>query len=131
MNNRWHIFVAVLAIVLAILACGGAAPRRGLNLYPSSTPNATQTPMIVTVESSPSVIVIEVTVTSEPAGKLCVNADVAVHLRPSPNNQNYPITVIANRTELIDLGGRNSKWMFVQIGDNQGWVHGDYVQRCN
>jgi hypothetical protein len=129
--RKLPIALGILVLALGVLACGGTAPRSGLNLYPSSTPNATQTPMIVTVESTPAVVVIEVTVTSTPIGKLCVNAVVAVHLRPSPSDQNYPIMVLPNRTELVDLGGRSGKWMFVQVGDNQGWVHGDYVQRCD
>lgn len=129
-KKQWTILAGVLAIALAMLACGAAAPRR-LELYPSPTPNATQTPMIVEVQSSPVVVVVEVTVSSTPTGKPCVNAAVAVHLRPSASDQNYPIMVIPNGTELRDLGGRSEKWMFVQIGDKHGWVHGDYVQSCN
>lgn len=128
---RLKILFAVLVIVLGTWACGGMAPQRDLNLYPTVTPAVTQTPAVVEVQVSPEVIVIEVTVTSTPIGKLCVNAAVAVHLRPSASDQNYPIMVIPNGTELTDLGGRSEKWLFVQVGDKQGWVHGDYVRPCD
>ncbi len=121
-------------MVLEILACGKAG-RRELVLYPTVTPNATQTPVVIQITTSPipmtpALVIVEVIQTPN-FSRLCVSALVAVYLRPSPNDQNYPITVIPNGTELIDLGGRSGQWMFVELGDKQGWVHGDYVQRCH
>jgi hypothetical protein len=129
---RWRILLAVLVLVLVSLACGGQAPRRELNLWPTATPNATQTPIVVEVVET-QVIVVEITPTPAPTQaveKMCVSATVAVYLRPSPSDQNYPITSLPNGAELIDLGGRDGSWLFVQYGDSQGWVNEGYVGDC-
>jgi hypothetical protein len=129
---RLRILLAVLVLVLVTLACGGQAPRRELNLWPTATPNATQTPIIVEVVET-QVILVEITPTPAPpqvVEKMCVSATVAVYLRPSPSDDNYPIMSLPNGAELTDLGGRDGSWLFVQYGDKNGWVNGDYVGAC-
>lgn len=129
-----RVILAILALVLASLACatGPTTPRP--SLYPSATPEITQTPFIVQVTTTPLdtplPVVVEITTTPS-TSRLCVNALVAVHLRPSPSNENYPVMVLPNGAEVTDLGGRSGKWMFVQYADKQGWIYGDYVGDCN
>jgi hypothetical protein len=135
-RNLLPVALGILVLALGMLACGGTAPERELNLYPTEVPNATQTPLVIIWTPTPrdtptpNVVIREITQTPN-AERLCVNALVAVNLRPSPNDQNYPIMVIPNGTELTDLGSRNGKWIFVQTGDKQGWVNGDYLKGCN
>jgi hypothetical protein len=130
---RLKILLAVLALVIATLACGGQpASRRELNLWPTETPNATQTPIFIEVVET-QVIVVEITPTPVPpqeVEKMCVSALEAVYLRPSPSDDNYPIKSLPNGAELLDLGGRDGSWLFVEFEDKQGWVNGDYVGRC-
>jgi len=128
MSRNSRVALAFFVIALGILACGRQS-RKELTLYPTPTPNATQTPVVVQITTTAVFVVVEVSQTPN-AAKLCVNALVAVHLRPTPNDNNYPITVIPDGTQLADLGGRSGKWMFVQLGDRQGWVHGNYVGNC-
>ena len=124
--------LAALTILVLVLACGRTAPKQ-LNLYPSptveasttswivqitTTPNATQTPFFVVVSPTPN------------ASLLCVDALVALYLRPSPNEESYPIQAVPNGTHLLDLGGRSGKWIYVQLGDKQGWVSSDYLKHC-
>jgi len=129
MKRLTRIAFSVLVLVLATIACRSEV-RRELVLYPSPTFIATQTPIVVQVTTTPVFFVVEITSTPGTLSVLCVNAFVAVHLRPSPNDQNYPIMVIPNGTQLVDLGGRSDKWLFVELGDKQGWVHRDYVVGC-
>jgi hypothetical protein len=131
---RLRILLAVLVLVLSSLACGGTATRQPLVLYPTNTPDATQTPIFVEREVQVTTVVEQTTiveVTNTPnSGRLCVSALVAVHLRPSPSDQNYPILALPNGAELTDLGGRDGKWLFAQYGDKTGWVHSDYLGVC-
>lgn len=124
--------LAVGVLALAIIACGSSAPRR-LNLYPSPTVLPTQTERIVVWTATPlstyTPIVKEVTSTPNPE-YLCVTATVAVHLRPSPSSDNYPVMVLPNGARLTDLGGRNGNWSFVSYGDKSGWVNSDYTKNC-
>jgi hypothetical protein len=130
---RLNLLLAVLVLMLVTLACGGQAPaRRELNLYPSPTVLATQTPIVVEVVET-QVIVVEITPTPVPpqaVERMCVSAAVSVYLRPSPSDDNYPIMSLPNGAELTDLGGRDGSWLFVQYGDAQGWVHQNYISGC-
>jgi hypothetical protein len=129
--KRWQIFLGALAILLAMLACRvSPAEPRTLNLYPSETPDATQTAVVVRITVP---VIVQITNTPEPTGEpvvLCVVAQTAVHLRPSPSNDNYPIEALKNGSRLTDLGGRDGAWLFVRVGTTEGWVHGDFVQEC-
>jgi hypothetical protein len=135
---RYRILIAVLVLMLVTLACGGTAPRRQLNLYPTPTVDATQTPIYVPVEVEVTKVierttVVEITPTPVPPQaieRMCVSATVAVYLRPSPSDDNYPIMSLPNGAELADLGGRDGAWLFVQYGDAQGWVNGVYLGDC-
>jgi hypothetical protein len=135
---RLRILTAVLVLMLVTLACGGTAPRRELNLYPTPTVDATQTPIYVPVEVEVTKVierttVVEITPTPVPpqaVEKMCVSAVEAVYLRPSPSDDNYPIMSLPNGAELVDLGGRDGSWLFVQYGDAQGWVHQNYIAGC-
>jgi hypothetical protein len=63
-----------------------------------------------------------------------VTASETVHLRPSPNTTGYPIEVLANGVEVVDLGGRVENdlgtWWYVNVGKNQGWINGKYLDGC-
>jgi len=123
--------VAFLVLVVATLACGTPAEEwelRGWTVTPSLSQPATTTPTLVVATQTP--FIIEVTNTNQPADILCIVAQEAVNLRPSPNITGYPIVALKNGEKVIDLGGRSGTFMFVQIGDKQGWVHGDYVRAC-
>lgn len=127
-----RLIFATLALAVIALACGGTAPRK-LNLYPSPTPNPTQTPYVKEVTTTPenTTTPVVIVVTLEPSSHLCVDASVAVHLRPSPSNENYPITVLVNKTVLEDTGSRKENWAFVRYGELSGWVNTKYVIACN
>jgi uncharacterized lipoprotein YajG len=127
------LFVTVL--MLAALACGQPAPEyilRGWTVTPSPTANAepSQTPIVI----QETVVVIEqITNTPEPTGEpiaLCVSAQETVHLRPSPNTDGYPITVLENGARVNDLGGRSGQWLYVSVEDKQGWINGAYLGNC-
>ena len=138
MNKRVrNILVALGVLALGVLSCRlTPAEPRELGLYPTATTNATQTPLVVVwtgtpnatyTPNAPTIIVLTQTPNST---SLCVSALVAVHLRPSPNADNYPITIIPNGTLLTDLGGKDGNWIFVQFGDKQGWVNMNYIGDC-
>jgi hypothetical protein len=129
---RLKIVLAVLAILVVTLACGGQGQQTDRFTFWTPTPNASPTPIVVEVIET-QVILVEITPTPVPpqeVEKMCVRALVAVYLRPSPSNDNYPIMPLPNGAELADLGGRDGNWRFVQYGDAQGWVHGIYVGKC-
>jgi biopolymer transport protein ExbD len=126
---------AVMAVVLLVLV--SVACRRGeterVNLFPSPTPDATQTPVYVQVTQ-----VVQITVTPQPTAKptmtrqikLCVTAIETVYLRPSASENNYPVTTLTNGVEVVDKGGRDGEWIFVEVGDKQGWVYAEYIKPC-
>ncbi len=128
-RRNLRLLLGLTVVMFGSLACGSAA-RRQLVLYPTPTHNATPTNIVVEITTTPVTVLMVITQTPNAAARICVQADVAVNLRPSPSNQNYPIMVIPNGTELNDLGGRNGKWLFVELGDKQGWINQDYVGAC-
>lgn len=139
MSRRKALALALNVLALAILACGSSveSPDRQATLraalYPSPTPDATQTPVLVEVTK-----VVQITVTSQPTAKpsptrqikLCVTAQEAVHLRPSPDAIGYPIAELKNGSEVTDLKGRKGEWLYVEVEDKRGWVHEKYVEEC-
>ena len=134
MKNR--LIVATLLLVVASLACRlSPTEPRELNLYPSPTLVATQTPIFVQITTTPPAtttpIVIVATSTDELAATFCVSAVDAVHLRPSPATTNYPIVALPNGEKVEDLGGRSGKWWFISVGDKQGWVDSGYLSECS
>jgi hypothetical protein len=129
MNKR--ILLAMAVLMLVTLACGSTAPRTPIVLYPSPTVDATQTPIYLQVPVEVTKVVelttvVEVTATAR-AETLCVQASEAVYLRPSPSDDNYPIVALPNGAQLVDLGGRDGSWYFVQLGDRSGWVNSNYL----
>lgn len=123
----------VLLLVVVLASCRKASGNDdGIVFWTPSAP-PTQTPRIVeittTALSTYTPIVKVVTETPEP-GYLCVTADEAVHLRPSPSIENYPIDVLKNGTKLLDLGGRDGEWRFVRFDKQTGWVNQAYVTAC-
>lgn len=126
--------LALVMLVTLSLACGGTVSRRQLELYPSATVEATQTPYIVVHTATPNAtytpLVVVVSATPNAPIMLCVSANEAVYLRPAPNADNYPIVPLPNDTRLQDLGGRKDGWVFVALGTRQGWVNGKYIKEC-
>jgi hypothetical protein len=124
--------LALSVLAVSVLACGGA-PRKQLVLYPSPTVEATQTAFVQTVVAT-KVVQITTTpvpsITITPVRQLCVSADEAVYLRPSASIDNYPIVQLGNGTEVVDLGGRDGDWLFVQVDDKRGWINGKYLSAC-
>ena len=123
----------VLVIVLAAVSCVQAEPRQ-LNLYPSATAQPTVSPIVIQITTTPvatqTAQIVVVSATPNTPEFFCVSAATAVHLRPSASAENYPIMVIPNGAEVADLGGRSGDWMFVELADRKGWVHGTYVEEC-
>jgi hypothetical protein len=132
-------FLLPLGVLVLMLACGSAVPTPDRQatlraaLYPSPTPDATQTPVLVEITK-----VVQITVTPQPTAKptmtrqikLCVTAIETVYLRPSASERNYPITTLTNGVEVMDRGGRDGEWIFVEVGDKQGWIHSKYIKPC-
>lgn len=122
-------------LVMALLACGQPAEEwqsRGWTVTPSPF-SPTQTPAIVQITTTPASTYTPIVkvVTETPLGSLCVSATVAVHLRPSPSDENHPVSTLLNGTVVEDLGGRDGVWWFVEYGELSGWVHSSYVVACN
>jgi glucose/arabinose dehydrogenase len=135
MKNRSCTLVVALAIFIVAQACASQSTRTPFVFW-TATPspsNATQTPVLVEITK-----VVQITVTPQPTAKptmtrqikLCVTAIEAVHLRPAPNDDNYPITTLTNGVEVVDKGGRDGEWTFVEVGDKQGWVYAEYIKPC-
>lgn len=126
-----NVALATLALAIAALACstGPTTPRP--NIWNTSTPVVVtaQVTKITIVTTTP--VVIEVTPTSRPPIHLCVVADEAVYLRPSPSVDNYPITEMVRNSQVVDLGGRSGTWLFVRYGTYDGWVNLRYVKECS
>src|SRR5687768_8546147 len=97
-----RIYIFFLTLALLVLACRTGSSERKLNLYPSPTVEVSQTPVVVQITTTSvytyTPIVKVVTETPRPTEKMCVDALVAVHLRPSPNESGYPIMALANGT---------------------------------
>jgi hypothetical protein len=131
------ILAALFVLAVVLLACGQPAPEwqlRGWTVTPSPF-EPTQTPVVVQITTTPPLtytpIVKVVTETPRPTEKMCVDALVAVHLRPSPNESGYPIMVLVNGAVVEDLGGRSGEWIFVRYIEAQGWVFEEYLSACN
>lgn len=116
---------------LSILACGTPAEEwqmRGWTVTPSpedstSTPvTPTQTPFILVVSATPEPTKTEV--------QLCITAQEAVYLRPSPNASYYPIDPLSKGTRVSLTGARDGDWVFVNVDSKSGWIHSDYVGSC-
>lgn len=129
-------FILLVVLPLAILACRTGNPDRKLNLYPSPTSDATQTPVIQTVVSTKVVQITTTpiptvpTFTSTPISKLCVSAVEAVHMRPAPSMESN-MTELPNGAEVTDLGGRSREWLYVEWEGKRGWINGKYLKNCN
>ena len=123
-----RIVFTVFLLVLATISCRTGSSERSVNLFPSATVTFANT--ITPIVPTQTAVIVVVSATPKPSVGKCVNAIVAVYLRPSPSNENYPIMVLPNSVEVIDLGGRSGKWLFVQYNDKQGWVHSEYLQTC-
>lgn len=139
-SGTFAITLFVVALWLASWACGNPAPEhvlRGWTLTPSPTfvvAQATQTPHIV----QETIVVAQViTTTPEPTGEpvvLCVVAQEAVNLRPSPSEINYPILSLEKGQEVTDLQGRSGVWHFYRVTldgqDFEGWINSQYIGIC-
>ena len=130
-NKALALFFGVLA--LSILACRTGNPERRLNLYPSPTSEATQTPVIVEVTTTPApttYVIVTATAVPTVSIQLCVSAEKAVNLRPSPDERGYPILQLRKGDQVTDLGGRDETWIYVQYLDKQGWINKKYLSNC-
>src|SRR5512139_257930 len=125
-----------ICLVAVSLACRTGNPERKLNLYPSPTSEATQTPILVEITTTPvPTTYVVITATFEPTKPvvsihLCVSAEKSVNLRPSANDDGYPILQLSNGDEVTDLGGRNANWYYVQYRDKRGWINKRYLSSC-
>jgi hypothetical protein len=135
-NRNTFIRLVILGALVGLVGCRltPSQPIHDVGLYPTPTVLPTQTPFVVEVTTTalptqtPNVVI--VSPTPDALGELCVTANEAVYLRPSPNVDNYPIQEIPNGSALGDLGGRNGNWAFVELGENRGWVNMDYLGDC-
>jgi hypothetical protein len=127
----------LLLLVVVLISCRRATGTdEGIVFWTPSAP-PTQTARVVRITTTPvytyTPIVKVVTSTPIPA-YLCVIADEAVYLRPSADNQNYPISPLPSGSRLTDLGGRKEnefgKWAFVAYQDEQGWVNLNFAENC-
>lgn len=105
-----------------------------MNLYATSTVQASQTPYVIVITETPNAPdptqTAAIIVVTETPNSLCVSAASTVYLRPSPNTDNYPVTVIPNAATVNDLGGRNGVWAFVRYKSYEGWVNSEYIKEC-
>lgn len=127
-----RVILALGVCALGVLACGGTV-RRELILYPSETPNASQTPLVVQITTTPNAThtAIVVVVSETPnALAMCVTADEAVYLRPSPNADDYPIEPLTKGTKVLLTGGMFGLWVHVEVGVSSGWIRVEYLGDC-
>lgn len=126
--------LALGVLVLGVLACGSRDPMPKMNLYATSTVQASQTPYIVVITETPNAPdptqTAAIIIVTDTPNSLCVSATSTVYLRPSPNTDNYPVTVIPNAAIVEDLGGRNGAWTFVGYKNYEGWINSDYLKEC-
>jgi hypothetical protein len=136
------LFCGVLALSILTCRTGDSEARQRVyqDLYPSPTSEATQTPLVRVITTTPLATqtpdvrvytATPVPTTQAEVSWLCVTAVEAVYLRPSPSTENYPIVQLENGTRIVDLRGRDGSWWFVQSGNKQGWVKKEYVRNCD
>lgn len=125
--------VALVALVVAQLSCGTPSSSQ---FHSTPTVAPTQTPIVQKVIQTAVVVWTTTPKPTRPsptatsATRYCISATEAVYLRPSPSISNYPIVELKNGTTVLDLGGRNGNWMFVEIGTKRGWVNRKYIKEC-
>lgn len=135
--------VAVPIFVFFVSLACTSPERKPLNLYPSPSSEArvrviTTTPLPTLPTSTPIVVVQTTTpvppkpvsATKNEINWLCVTAQEAVYLRPSPSTENYPITQLDNGQKVKLEGGADGLWLFVTVGDQRGWVNRKYLSAC-
>ncbi len=131
-----RITIALVTIWLALVACGSSTSPRRLDLYSTETPLPTKTPYIIIHTQTPNATetprIIVVSATPNAVIAVCVHSLETVYLRPAPNVQNAPITVLSNDTHITDLGGRSGIWLYVEVasGGLRGWVNSNYLEAC-
>ena len=125
--------IGLTLIVLANWAC--ISGELVVTVTPTAevwaTPESTESVLPTLQPTSTEVLANTLAPTLESVGKCVVTVDVAVYLRPSPSEENYPITELANGSELEDLGGKDGDWLFVRFADKEGWVYGKYISGCD
>ena len=134
MKNSFRVWIAIVALIVATLACGQPAQEwqlRGWTVTPSitsfpATTEPTQTPRVVEITTTPKPTATETQIIDK-----CVVASDSAYLRPSATTNNYPIMPLPKGTRVIDLGGRNNGWLFVHVGESDGWVYGEYLGECD
>jgi hypothetical protein len=131
------IVLAGFVIVLANIACSKSAPtdRPRLVLEFSPTPTLVPTqPTKVLATQTPIIEIVEITSTPLPTSantsELCVIADEAVYLRPSPSATYYPLDPLPKDSRVIFTGTKDGNWLFVDYGDQSGWINGKYLGNC-
>jgi hypothetical protein len=133
MSGCTRFWIGFSLLVVVQLACTRSDSGGERLVFPTQTPQITQTPFLVEITTTPALtytpVVKEVTSTPQP-GYLCVTADENVYLRPSADLTGYPIAPLPNGSRLTDLGGRNGRFAFVSYGEFIGWVHLKFVINC-
>jgi hypothetical protein len=129
MNRVLAKFVFFAALSLLLQSC---LLEDMLSVKPLPTFTAATTQEVLAKNTPVSTVTKEVLPVPTSVGKSCllVVANQSLNLRPSPSDQNYPIMALKDGDQLLDLGGRDGKWIFVEFGDKQGWVSGEYVKGC-
>lgn len=122
-------------LILVSLACGRSTPRELPSLYPSQTPNATQTPIVIEITNTPEntqtpEFIYVVQTSTLPSTTRCVIATEAVYLRPTPSTDNYPVAPLPKGSKVILSGSVNGSWVFALFGEKSGWVQSNYLGNC-
>lgn len=143
-----RVSIAFFVLTVSVLACktGDTAARQRVfaDLYPSPSSEArvrviTATPLPTLPTSTPIVVVQTTTpvppkpvsTTENEINWLCVTAQEAVYLRPSPSVMNYPITELESGQKVKLEGGADGLWLFVTVDDKAGWVNKTYLGECD
>lgn len=109
--------------MLATLACGEYVTPIPMQVANTPTPTKTRLPTLSpTIANTPEKL-------PTLSNTLCVSVK-SVYLRPAPNADFYPIDPLLEGTEVVLLGARDGKWIFVQVSDQIGWVNSEYLSNC-
>ena len=131
--NSLRIGLVIWVLGLGILACSKGSSVETIQ-FPTKTPNSTQTPILVeiTTTPNPTYTPIYVQVSNTPVGlvTMCVVADQAVNLRAAPNSDYYPIDPLSKGTRVFLTGSKDGSWVFVNAGNQSGWINSEFLGTC-
>jgi len=123
--NRISSLILLLALLLSLTACG----KKEEAVAESETPvtqSAVESKPVEKVENSNTEAVVAPQVMNAKQYNCTVNSSDGLSLRLGPGTDYEIVTVIPDKTPLIELANQNG-WIYVDYEGAQGWVFGQYI----